>query len=250
MGTKVLTNLFCARARTNIFIASLLLCASLPAFAADPVADLVASWRAAAPADRPALEAKLVKAGPQAVAPLLPEMRRKRASVLDLIARIGEPAVPELLGRLSDPKLGGYAREALPYAIGPSGASLPALVDCLNDADTRGACGFALLKAATPKAAAKAGALLPALKAKDPAARILAAQALTRIGRGAVPAAGKALRAVALEDSDADARAAAKDACKKLGVSLAPVQKAPAAKPATTKPAAKTSAKSTGGVKR
>jgi HEAT repeat protein len=153
--------------------------------------------------------------GPEAVKVLLPEMRRRRIMVMDVVRRMGDAAVPELLNTLKDPAVGGYAREVLFDLAGQAAPSRTRdFIACMNEPETRDVCGGALLRVA-PKASGQLSQIMATLKAKDPVVRVYGVQALMLLGKKAAKAV-PALQKLKNDDPEANVRKAAEDALKKI----------------------------------
>lgn len=199
------------------------------------------------PARRLAFLTETRSRGAAVVPALVGEMlnRHHRERILQLIAGVGDAAVPPILALLADPVLGSQAGTALARAASPASRSrLPDFLRCLKIDGSRNACGTALVKAAkgakahlpAVAAASKDGnsevrtfacaamgevgggeAVAPLQAAlSDPVASVRAAAAasLGRMGKTAVPA--RAALKAAAKDADPDVRHEAREALKRV----------------------------------
>lgn len=213
-----------ARYRRPLLAAFCVACAvaaspALGAAGADPAPggmdDLVQRLGSRKAHERIAARDQLIGSGAEAVPALLRGMKNygRRERLLQMIAAMGERAVPTLLTLLEDAQLGGDAGTALARAAGPdSAAHIPEFLACLRKDPSRSGCGIALARSAR-KAGAHRADLLKA--AKDPVVevRVYACTALAELGgEGSVAA-----LAAALKDGAAPVRASAAAALNRLG---------------------------------
>lgn len=206
-------------ARAALALGAALACA--PAFAAGtdlaPAVEKILRWTSQE--ERAEAAKALIKAGPDAVEPLLraaTSPNRVRA-VQYVIEKIGPKAYPELLRLLTDPALASRAGFQLFNIMGPEGARYaPDLLACLRtNPGAKGYCGQSLVRAMSPKAKGQVELLTEALSDPAEEVRVYAATALGQIG----PKAKKAAAALgsALSDRSPAVRVSAALALSQLG---------------------------------
>lgn len=194
---------------------------------ADDIPALIKALSGSEPDKRAAAAEALVKAGPDAVEPLIAWAHNDttRARAERILAKMGVKAVAALMRLLDDPEKQIKAGGALSRVVTPDSLGyVPAFASCVREKPhVKNYCGVALVLACSEGTGDQTALLVKSLKDSDHGLRMYAAVALGRSGGGKEVVA--ALSA-ALKDREFSVRGAAAGSLGRLG------RKAKAAVPA------------------